>query len=61
MTSDAQREIEALRRLLHEHDLVDQRHPEPAPITAADSTRLARSITAAHPPPRPGPEHLDAP
>ncbi len=52
MTSDAQREIEALRRLLHEHDVVDQRHPESAPITAADSTRLARSITAAHPAPQ---------
>jgi len=51
MTSDAELEIEALRRLLHEHDLVERHDPEPAPITAAGSARLARSITAAHPAP----------
>lgn len=51
MTSDAEREIEALRRLLHEHDFIEQHDLEPAPLTAADSARLARSITAAHPVP----------
>lgn len=49
MTSDSQREIEALRHLVHEHHLVARHEPETPAITTADSVRLARTITATHP------------
>ncbi|MFI2754769.1 hypothetical protein ACGIF2_15160 [Cellulomonas sp. P22] len=46
MTSDADREIDALRRLLREHGLIEEHEPATADVRPADSIRLARRVQA---------------